>query len=147
MSRDVTQVFADIDAFDPDKFVAHLTPDATFRFANADPVTGRERRGWHAAGVDRGDAEKLATRLASERNGRNDQTRSLSFGAYLTRQWLPGKRVVLAASTYAGYHRNVGRHILPALGPVALRGLRPHHLEALYDSLLHPIDGRLGLVC
>jgi ketosteroid isomerase-like protein len=41
MSRDVAQLFADIDAFDPDKFVAHLTPDAKFRFANADPVTGR----------------------------------------------------------------------------------------------------------
>ena len=41
MSRDVAQIFADIDAFDPDKFVAHLTPDAKFRFANADPVTGR----------------------------------------------------------------------------------------------------------
>ena len=41
MSRDVAPIFADIDAFDPDKFVAHLTPEATFRFANADPVTGR----------------------------------------------------------------------------------------------------------
>ena len=41
MSRDVAAIFADIDAFDPDKFVAHLTPDAPFRFANADPVTGR----------------------------------------------------------------------------------------------------------
>ena len=41
MSRDVAAIFADIDAFDPDKFVAHLTPEATFRFANADPVTGR----------------------------------------------------------------------------------------------------------
>jgi ketosteroid isomerase-like protein len=41
MSRDVTAIFADIDAFEPDKFVAHLTPDAKFRFANADPVTGR----------------------------------------------------------------------------------------------------------
>jgi ketosteroid isomerase-like protein len=41
MSRDVAQTFADIDAFDPDKFVAHLTPDVTFRFGNADPVTGR----------------------------------------------------------------------------------------------------------
>jgi ketosteroid isomerase-like protein len=41
MSRDVAAIFADIDAFDPDKFVAHLTPDATFRFANADPVSGR----------------------------------------------------------------------------------------------------------
>jgi ketosteroid isomerase-like protein len=41
MSRDVARTFADIDAFDPDKFVAHLTPDVTFRFGNADPVTGR----------------------------------------------------------------------------------------------------------
>lgn len=42
MSRDIAAIFADIDAFDPDKFVAHLTPDAKFRFANANPVTGRE---------------------------------------------------------------------------------------------------------
>jgi ketosteroid isomerase-like protein len=42
MSRDVARIFADIDAFDPDKFVAHLTPDATFRFANADPAVGRD---------------------------------------------------------------------------------------------------------
>ena len=42
MSRNVPAIFADIDAFDPDKFVAHLTPDARFRFANADPAIGRE---------------------------------------------------------------------------------------------------------
>lgn len=41
MSRDVKAIFADIDTFDPDRFVAHLTPDAVFRFANADPVIGR----------------------------------------------------------------------------------------------------------
>jgi ketosteroid isomerase-like protein len=40
MSRDIATVFADIDALDPDKFVAHLTPDVTFRFGNADPVSG-----------------------------------------------------------------------------------------------------------
>jgi ketosteroid isomerase-like protein len=41
-SRDVAKVFADIDAFDPDKFVAHLTPDVVFRFGNGDPLTGRD---------------------------------------------------------------------------------------------------------
>jgi hypothetical protein len=41
MSRDVAAIFADIDAFDPARFVARLTPDAKFRFANGDPVTGR----------------------------------------------------------------------------------------------------------
>lgn len=42
MSREVAAIFADIDSFDPDKFVANLTPDVVFRFGNADPVTGRE---------------------------------------------------------------------------------------------------------
>jgi ketosteroid isomerase-like protein len=41
MSRDVAAIFAAIDSFDPERFVARLTPEAKFRFANADPVTGR----------------------------------------------------------------------------------------------------------
>ncbi|HEV7965844.1 MAG TPA: nuclear transport factor 2 family protein [Actinoplanes sp.] len=41
MSRNVAGIFADIDAFDPDKFVAHLTEDVVFRFGNGEPVTGR----------------------------------------------------------------------------------------------------------
>jgi hypothetical protein len=42
MSRDVAQVFADIDSLNPDSFVTHLTPDVVFRFGNADPVIGRD---------------------------------------------------------------------------------------------------------
>ncbi|MER5348124.1 nuclear transport factor 2 family protein [Streptomyces mirabilis] len=42
MSRDVAQVFADIDSFDADKFVTHLAPDVVFRFANAEAAVGRE---------------------------------------------------------------------------------------------------------
>ncbi len=48
---------------------------------------------------------------------------------------------MLADSTYDGYRRNVERHILPALGGIAFRRLRPDHLEALYERLLHPRDG------
>ena len=71
-------------------------------YEGVDPISGREHRSWHAAGTERADAERLAARLASERNGRNDTARSLSFGAYLTRRWLPGKRLVLATSTCDG---------------------------------------------
>ncbi len=53
-------------------------------YEGIDPATGRERRSWHAAGTERADAERLAARLASELEGRNDEVRSLSFGAYLT---------------------------------------------------------------
>ena len=110
-----------------------------------DPVTGRERRIWRPAGLDRADAEKLAASLAADMNGRNDDVRGLSFGAYLTTRWLPGKRLVVATSTWDGYRRKIDRHILPSLGRTPVRRLRPTHLESLYDRMLHANDGRRPL--
>jgi integrase len=114
-------------------------------YEGLDPVTGRERRSWHAAGTERAEAETLAARLAGQRNGRDDEVRSLTFGAYVTTTWLPGKRLTLRISTWDGYRRKVERHILPTLGRIAIRRLRPAHLEALYERLLHPTDGRRPL--
>jgi integrase len=48
-------------------------------------------------------------------------------------------------STWDGYRRKVDRHILPTLGRITIRRLRPAHLEALYERLLHPADGRKAL--
>ena len=39
--RDVAGIFADIDALDPDAFVAHLAEDVVFRFGNGEPAVGR----------------------------------------------------------------------------------------------------------
>jgi hypothetical protein len=55
-------------------------------YEGLDPITGRERRSWHPAGTDRAAAERLADKLAAQRNGRNDEVRALTFGAYLTGQ-------------------------------------------------------------
>ncbi|MFI5957649.1 nuclear transport factor 2 family protein [Cryptosporangium sp. NPDC051539] len=41
MSRNVAAIFAAIDSFDPDQFVAHLTEDVVFVFGNGEPVVGR----------------------------------------------------------------------------------------------------------
>jgi integrase len=114
-------------------------------YEGIDPVTGKERRRWDAAGRCRADAERLAARLARELEGRNDEVRGLTLGAFLTSRWLPGKRIVLADTTYDGYRRNVNNHIVPALGRIGLRRLRPHHLETFYDRLLHPGDDRAPL--
>jgi hypothetical protein len=65
-------------------------------YEGLDPVTGNEKRSWHPAGTTREEAEQLAARLAAEMNGRNDKVRSLTFGAYLTNTWHPGKRINLA---------------------------------------------------
>jgi integrase len=114
-------------------------------YEGTDPVTGKERRAWHPAGTKRADAERLAARLVDERRGRDDEAGALTVGAYLTARWLPAKRVVLAVTTYDGYRRNVENHIVPAIGAIRLRRLRPHHLEAFYDRLLHPPDGTNAL--
>jgi integrase len=111
-------------------------------YEGRDPVTGKEVRRWHPAGTDRAEAERLAAKLAAKEQGRVDAVRSLTFGAYLTQQWLPCKRLHLATSTYRGYERNVILHVLPALGRIPIRRLRYEQIEAVYDALLHPTEGR-----
>lgn len=96
----------------------------------------------YSSGTDRAEAERLAAKLAAKETKRTDAVRSLTFGDYLTSQWLPAKKLHLATSTYRGYERNVQRHVLPVLGRVGMRRLRYQQIEALYDTLLHPADGR-----
>lgn len=110
-------------------------------YEGVDPVDGKEKRSWHAAGTDRAEAEALAARLAAERDGRNDEIRTLTFGAYLTGRWLPAKKIELRTSTYRSYVHKTQRHILPTLGRKRLRRLRPEDLERLYESMLRPTDG------
>ena len=110
-------------------------------YEGLDPITGKERRSWHPAGTDRTEAEALVAQLASERDGRNDEVRSLTFGAYLTHQWLPAKRLELRVSTHRSYVQKTQRHILPTLGRRRLRRLRPEDLNRLYESMLHPTNG------
>ena len=110
-------------------------------YEGTDPVTGKEQRSWHPAGTDRHEAERLAARLTAGNTRRNETRRSLTFGTYLTDQWLPAKKLHLATSTYRGYERNVHLHIIPTLGRIQLRRLRFQQIEGLYDTLLHPGDG------
>ena len=116
-------------------------------YEGRDPVTGRERRTWHPAGTDQAEAERLAAKLATVESEKIGAVRALTFGAYLTGQWLPGKKLHLAATTYRGYERNVQLHVLPALGKVAIRRLRYQQIEAFYERLLHPVTGwRIALL-
>lgn len=105
-----------------------------------DPVTGKELRKWHPAGTNRAEADKLARRLAAEAERDNAVAKGLTFGAFLTQQWLPGKANTLATSTWHSYRRKVDRHILPTLGTIPIRRLSASHLDSLYDSKLRPTD-------
>lgn len=110
-------------------------------YEGVDPVTGRDRRRWHPAGTDRGEAEALAGRLAADvRERRGDGRVRLTFAAFVKRYWWPTKQMQLRPSTLVGYERNLRLFILPALGGIVLRDLRVETIEALYGRLL--LDGR-----
>ena len=106
-----------------------------------DPITGREQRSWHAAGNNQANAEALARKLVAEIHGRDDEGRSLTFGAYLNERWLPSKQIELRPTTFAGYRRNVELHIVPMLGAVKIRRLTSDQIERLYEAKLRPTDG------
>jgi hypothetical protein len=104
-------------------------------YEGVDPITGRERRRWHAAGCDRAAAERLAVVLATEAKA-NERSVGLSLGRYLLETWLPAERVNLRPSTWNGYRSSIELHVIPRVGRLPLRRLRAHHLESLYADLL-----------
>ena len=115
-------------------------------YEGVDPITGRERRRWHPAGVDRTAAERLAVVLATEATA-NERSAGVSFGRYLLETWLPAKRMNLRLSTWNGYRSIIELHVIPRVGRLPLRRLRAHHLESLYAELLASgrRDGKGGL--
>ena len=70
-------------------------------YEGVDPVTGKEHRRWHRVGTDRDEAEEMAAHLAAAEEARRNGHRSeLSVAGFLTRYWLPAKRIDLEASTF-----------------------------------------------
>ena len=109
-----------------------------------DPLTGRERRRWHPAGRDRGEAEQMADRF--ERDGAGPAPARggpISLGEFLADTWLPIKRRHVRASTSYRYSWMVDHYVNPSIGHVPLRCLRADHLDGLYDQLA-TTGGRKG---
>jgi integrase len=115
-------------------------------YEGLDPITGRERRSWHAAGTDRGEAERTAVLLAQAANSK-ETTPGLTVARFLLQTWLPRKRVSLRPSTWDGYRRNIELHVVPHIGRLPLRRLRGVHIDSLYAELLANgrADGKGGL--
>jgi integrase len=64
----------------------------------------------------------------------------LTLRRFLEDRWLPAVEQELRPSTYLSYERNLRKHVLPALGDVALQDLDPGLITALYRRLGN--DGR-----
>lgn len=113
-------------------------------YDGVDPLSGKERRRWHAVGYDRAEAEACAARLDADRPGPAPARGGpITLGAFLTDTWMPQKRRHVRATTAYRYAWFIDRYIKPAIGDVPLRRLRADHLDSLYESLA-ATGGRMG---
>ncbi len=110
-----------------------------------DAISGKERRRWHPAGNHRADAEQLAQRLVREVQppALPGAERPMTVGDFLTGTWLPRKRMTVRANTAYRYGWMTNNYVVPAIGRVALGGLRADHLDSFYEQLL-ATGGRSG---
>jgi integrase len=106
-------------------------------YDGVDPATGAYRRRWVPAGTRRSDAEKLLADLVKRSHeGNTVVSEKVTLGAYLTDRWLPVQEPRLRRSTLDSYHRNIERHVVPAVGAVPLDKLTVEDLDLFYARLL-----------
>lgn len=106
-------------------------------YSGVDPITGKDRRSWRAAGTIRSEAVAMVERLDEDNRllrAVETSARGLTLGAYLTNSWLPAKKIEIRPTTFARYEWMVNHYVIPHLGAILLRQLRAHHLEAFYPT-------------
>ena len=97
-----------------------------------DPITGRERRRWHAAGSDPDDAEAVRRRIDGQRP---TALCAASLGAFMSTTWLATKGT-LTRPTADRYRWMIDHNIAPRVGRIRLDALRPEDLDACYGDLI-----------
>lgn len=130
-------------------------PDGTFYDtwnvvidAGVDPETGK-RKQLTKSNCFKSEKEAwrwIRSTLSEMDRGEYVPPNSILLGDYL-REWLPGVRSQVKASTHLGYSSLVNRQIIPRLGKVAVQDLKPTHLRKLYADLAEEgsrKDGRPG---
>lgn len=110
-----------------------------------DPATGDRRRTYKTMkGVTKKQAEKELVKMLNELNeGTFVEANNQSFGQFLD-DWLDTYiRPIKSPTTIAGYERQIGKYIIPALGMKKLQGLQTIDIQKFYNSMLEgsPLSG------
>ncbi len=99
-----------------------------------DPVTNKRRQLRRRGFNSQAEAQAELTRtLASLDAGQLRDDGGLTVATWL-KQWMSRKEKSLRPTTLTDYRRHINVHIVPALGGVRLRDLRPSHVRSLLDS-------------
>jgi hypothetical protein len=103
----------------------------------ADPATGKRRRRSKAGFRRERDArDALNATLTQLAEGRYVETTALTLSSYLRDEWLPSRESRVRASTLLSYREALEGRVVPRLGALELRKLKPKHIVGLYADLL-----------
>lgn len=104
------------------------------RFMAVNPLTGRARQVSRGFRGSKKEAQAERARLVSEiSTGRHVEMEG-TFG-YLLERWLAHAAPKIGENTLDTYTGHVRNHLVPALGAIPLRKLRPSDLDALYARM------------
>ena len=82
------------------------------------------------------DAERaLRDLLAKADRGGVIETSKLTVAQFLRDEWLPAMQMSIEKTTWVGYQGNVDRYIIPRIGDIALRDLKPPKINWLYADV------------
>jgi integrase len=104
-------------------------------YLGRDPVSGRKRYASRGVRGSKRAAERVLRDMVAAAEAGVTHRAGATFGE-LCETWLTHASGHLAANTVTETRRILDRALLPRLGDVALAGLRPEHLDALYADLL-----------
>ena len=100
-----------------------------------DPITGRYRRVSRTFRGTKREAQRALASVVTEVSGGRETGSDVTV-AELMERWLALAADNLSPTTLRGYRMVVDSKVVPALGRIPIRKLRPDQLDALYQALL-----------
>jgi integrase len=98
------------------------------------PQTGKLKRASFYGKTRKEVADKLAKALRDQQQGIFVEPHKLTLGEWMSKWLWDYKRPSLRSTTFDNYEMLIRRHLKPALGNIALRDLRPEHLQHFYNQ-------------
>src|SRR5215470_1996701 len=99
-----------------------------------DPATGKPKRATFYGKTRQEVADKLTKALREQQQGTFVTPHELTLGEWLDTWLQEYKKPKLRPTTFDSYEMLVRRHLKPTLGSIALRDLRPEHLQHFYNE-------------
>lgn len=97
---------------------------------------GKRRRKDKGGFTTMADAERaMRGVLAKVDRGRSVDSTKLTLGQFLRDEWLPAMQMSIGRTTWEGYRQKIDSYVMPRIGDIPLRDLKPPKLNWLYADV------------